>query len=98
MYHRLHRSPGGFENRSIQNSTTVPEDPCDDSSNPLPPNLPPNRSNQDAVGSVMLPTADGFMEWQEAPELAELINAWFDLPRHVIDSVMLLIRSAIRER
>jgi len=42
----------------------------------------------------MLPTTDGFMEWQEAPELAELINAWFDLPRHVIDSVMLLIRSA----
>jgi hypothetical protein len=59
--------------------------------------LPPDQSKQDVVGPVMLPTSDSFMEWQEAPELAEVINAWFDLPHHVIDSVMLLIRSARRE-
>jgi hypothetical protein len=82
----------------MQSPTTAPSESCGEAFNSLPPSLPPDQSNHDAVGSVMLPTADGFMEWQEAPELAELINAWFDLPRHVIDSVMLLIRSVQRER
>jgi hypothetical protein len=42
---------------------------------------------------VMLPTPDGFMQWQEAPELAEIINAWFELPGPIVAGILAMIRT-----
>jgi hypothetical protein len=37
--------------------------------------------------------ADGFLEWRDAPELAEVINAWFDLPYPVVTGILAMIRA-----
>jgi hypothetical protein len=53
-------------------------------------------SESEQTDFVMLPTTDGFMEWQKAPELAEVINAWFNLSRAVVDDIFPIIRDIRR--
>ena len=64
----------------------------------MPLSLPLQSYGQDLASTVMLPTADGFLEWQEAPELAEVINARFDLPRPIVAGILALIRATKASR
>ncbi len=38
------------------------------------------------------------MEWQEAPELAEVVNVWFNLPRPIIAAILAMIRTSRRPK
>jgi hypothetical protein len=33
------------------------------------------------------------MQWREVPELAEVINAWFNLPQPVIAKIITIVRA-----
>lgn len=84
----------GFENRS-----SLPTSPCSSNTYDRPPktlpiSLPIENPTWDSTDLVMLPMHDGFMEWQEAPELAEVINCWFDLPRPIVAAILAMIRAS----
>jgi hypothetical protein len=59
----------------------------------LSPSLSPASDSSESADVVVPPNTDGFMEWQQAPELAEVINAWFNLPRPIVAGILALIRA-----
>jgi hypothetical protein len=87
----------GLESRNMSRSGKGNTSTYNLSAESLPPGLPPIVTMQGRPNPATFFAAYGAMRWQEAPELAEIINAWFELPRPIATEILAMIRASRQE-
>ena len=93
-YRQAAHKSTGLENRNASCANHEMPGVCENGEKSLSPSLPPASSGAKPSNRVILPAPDGFLQSQKDFELAEVINAWFDLPVPIVAGILAMIRAA----